>query len=174
MYNRNYDDYVRKVLGYSNYKVNNKKEEIEDTKNKENDKAKIQITKYYPDIYNIVYPMINKRCRGVNDEINDSLLEDLVDEIYYELEGDDEDSENIRINVDFDNNYNSNKNKEDINTLRQRIRDIELNRYKNTLKDKKEEVKKVKEKCLKHSRVKNKNIRDLIKILIIRELLKNN
>ena len=163
MYGSNYDDYIRQVLGYSNYKVNDKKEE---NKKKENDEERIQISKYYPDIYNVVYPMINKRCKEVNSDINESLLEDLVDEIYYELEGDDEDDEDIKINVNIKENKDSKKTK-DINTLRQEIREKELHRNRNN----KEEIKIINENRGKHCKKKNKNIRDLIKILIIRELL---
>ena len=60
----------------------------------------------YPEIYKIIYPMIKKACRKIAKPIDEGLVEDITREIYNNLEA--ENIVNINISVDnVENRSNS-------------------------------------------------------------------
>ena len=69
---------------YDNYLQNNNKYSYDSN-------TYIQsINKLYPEIYRIIYPIIQKECSKRNiTSLNDSLLDKMVDEIYNVIESDD-------------------------------------------------------------------------------------
>lgn len=94
---QNYEDYMRSVLGYSPYVPNNYTytDEQEDMYNYSNDVISMQptqdLTQFYPEIYKIVYPMVCKICNvNSNREITKELLEQMTDEIYRNVEPEEE------------------------------------------------------------------------------------
>ena len=44
-----------------------------------------QIEPYYPDIYKTIYPMIVKRCNETREEITEEKIEEIVDDIYNQI-----------------------------------------------------------------------------------------
>lgn len=125
MYNENYEDYIRNILGYPTqqpiYSQNNF---MPNNTIKEN----LELEKYYPEIYKKIYPMIKKVCTEMKENLTKENLEKIAEEIY----------------LSFENEENRNA------TSKARPESREENRSKNTL-----------------------TLKDLIKILIIREILGN-
>ena len=93
----------------------------------------------YPEIYKIVYPMIQKACNQNNKPIDENLIDDMTDDIYSNIEADNI----INLNINVENNRNESATNKEKN-----------NRCKTT-----------------ENRQFNNPIRDLIRILLIRELL---
>lgn len=93
-----------------------------------------EVNNMYPEIYGIVYPMIQKACSKIRvGQINENKIDEMVDEIYNNIEpGDDV--------VEKRDNQNTNRNGD------------------------------VKNPRAKEERKLNYTLRDLIKILILREL----
>ncbi len=91
---QNYEDYMRSVLGYSPYVPNNYTytNEQEDIYNYSDDEVMMQqqardLTEFYPEIYKIIYPMVCKVCNvNSNRELTKDLLEQMTDEIYKNVE----------------------------------------------------------------------------------------
>lgn len=90
---QNYEDYMRSVLGYSPYVGNDYTytDEQEDIYNYTNDVMPVQqtqdLTPFYPEIYKIVYPMVCKICNvNSNKELTKDLLDQMTDEIYKNVE----------------------------------------------------------------------------------------
>ena len=96
MYNQSYEDYLRSVLGennqgeiYNNYYNNmytypetmyyrNYGNMMMNTENLENE---------YPEIYKIVYPMVQKVCeRNMARQMSSKLIDDMTNEIYENVE----------------------------------------------------------------------------------------
>lgn len=129
MNNSLYEEYMRSVLGYNmpdyrnsyNYNDMNFNSNFNVTSNEE-------IEKCYPDIYRLVYPMIQKACAQNNRPISRELIDSMTDEIYFSIE-DNEITQDTR-NKDTNNNAEN----------RQRV-------------------------------VRNRTLNDLIRILLLRELL---
>ena len=124
-----YEDYMRSVLGYGltnyrntydmnydNYVAFPNMTEISNSRNEE-------LEKCYPDIYRIVYPMVQKACAQNNQPMTRELIDNLTDEVYFSIED---------------------------NEITQQSRGKEENRQRV---------------------VKNRTLNDLIRILILRELL---
>lgn len=146
MHNETYDDYIRSILGYpslSPYENN-----IQDYRNPTldmNTASDIDLESCYPEIYRIVYPMITKKCDNIRMPITNDDIENMTDEIYYALEERDE--------------------------VRSTTTSTNTNRTK--IPDKKPEVKISEASSEKReTRQFNRNLRDLIQILLIRELLR--
>ena len=94
MYNNEpFDDYIRSILGYPNinntytpennnynsyynYSANN----TVDTNNNN------EIEECYPEIYKIIYPMIQNRCKRITEPLTKDLIENITNEIYSSIE----------------------------------------------------------------------------------------
>lgn len=143
MLNESYDEYIRSILGYpSNNLYNN----YQNYNNQNLNLMNSDLEKAYPEIYKIIYPMIRIKCDNIRENITNEEIENMTDEIYYALETDEK---------------------------------IELNRStptsSNTIKttEKKTEIKTSEKSGEKReTRQNNRNLRDLIKILLIRELIR--
>ena len=121
-----YEEYMRSVLGYqpmNAYNMNYDNWEMSNM-NAMNTIQMQELEKCYPDIYRIVYPMIQRACSQNTRPITRELIDSMTDEIYFTLE----DKEMIE-----------NRNKEE------KTEDRQIRR--------------------------NTNLNDLIRILILRELL---
>lgn len=146
---QNYEDYMRSVLGYSPYVENDYTytDEQEDIYNYSNDIMPVtqtqDITPFYPEIYKIIYPMVCKAC-NVNSsrELTKELLEQMTDEIYRNVEPEQEMDSNVRNQAPLKNGDVRNPNA-------------------------KEPVVPVKE-----TRQTNSLLRDLIRILLLREWIR--
>ena len=160
--NQDYEEYIRSILGYNNeiyrempyssYNTNTNAAAYPSSYNntyRRND----ELEQYYPEIYKIVYPMVRKVCNNNRGDINREILENMVDEVYSAIEVEEATQENR--NESKENNQNN--------------RNI-TGKSENAANAKLKEDKKDREN--RESR--NPGIRDLIKILILRELLRNN
>ena len=105
----------------------------------------------YPDIYNLVYPMVKKACSQNNRALSSDLVDELTNEIYNAIEDDslNENRTNERQNKSIDMKTGSKSIENKTNLSRQ-------------------------ETVLKEDRqIRNQGLQDLIKILLIRELINN-
>lgn len=167
MYNETYDDYIRSVLGYPARnqfeQFNQEPQEYQGYQEYRNPTFNtninisgnnVELENSYPEIYKIVYPMVTKKCdnmRGNNITKDD--IENMTDEIYYALESRNE----TQVNINLTN---------DVNGLRT-ANNSTINNAKT--ENRKPEVK-VSE-ATGEKRQLNGGLRDLIQILLIRELL---
>lgn len=153
MYNETYDEYIRSILGYppANSYTNNY-QNFANQSNNYDTRENSELESCYPEIYKIVYPMITKKCNEVRGNFANEDIERMTDEIYYALD----EQNGIQLNINLKN---------DVRTVSQQ------NIPK--MPDKKADVK-IKEVTeeKRETRQFNSSLRDLIKILLIRELLR--
>lgn len=142
MFNQDYDEYLRNVLGYS---PNGRMENIYQNEYGQypmqydenywdaNEEDRIrELEECYPDIYKLLYPIVQKECKNCNRSITKDLVEELTDKIYNQV------SVNIEMQADVNiQNQSNNRNQDE----------------------------------KKENRHFNRGLSDLIKILLIRELL---
>ena len=137
MYYQSYEDYMRDILGYPrDNQIPTYNYNVQQTRRNEEQK----IEKLYPEIYRTVYPMVCKACNQYNGEITEEFVERLTNEVYTNLEYEQEvrGEQSKSSTVKTVNAKNETRNEEE---TRQR-------------------------------RPQNNILRDLIRILIIRELLR--
>ena len=145
---QNYEEYMRNVLGYSPFVGNDYTytDEQEDIYNYSNDmmpnmqQQSQDLSAFYPEIYKIIYPMVCKVCNiNAGRELTKDLLEQMSNEIYRNVEPDQENETSLQNQAPLKNGDVRNPNA-------------------------KEPVSPVKE-----TRQTNFLLRDLIRILILRE-----
>jgi len=147
MYNESYEDYIRSILGYPNYNNNNYENSYNYNNMRDNNFEYNKLLEdCYPEIYRIVYPMISKACIDNTKQITSELIDDMTNEIYSALEIEEE----IESNINLKNELKSTGNR-------------------NTFSINKTE--KIKENRGENRQFRNRTLQDLIRILIIRELL---
>ncbi len=176
-----YDDYIRNVLGYDNY---NKKECYEcsnyQTGYKENRNTNLE--KMYPDIYNLVYPMIQSICKNMEENPTEERLEFYVDELCTNIEGNDEDYI-ASIQNQLETRLAESKRKEQMlkNEINNSNKEKRMYNGKVVIEEPKRIDKTREAKCcneeknntqsnIKETRQNKSFLRDLIKILLIREI----
>lgn len=161
--NQSYDEYIRSILGYGpsnnsidtmytneyqpylsydrNYmmNVNNQNSELEDC---------------YPEIYKVIYPMIQKACARNTRPVTRTLVDDLTNEIYMSIEG----NSDVQININLQNDISSNR----ADKTNQNNSDVTSNRSDQIQSKNSED---------RAPRPINRSLRDIIRILLIRELL---
>lgn len=108
----------------------------------------------YPEIYKIVYPMIQKACMQNNKPITEDVLEEMTNDIYSNIEADNI----VNLNINIENRAE--------NGSTNCIENKNESRFHNMQKKSSSESKENRE-----YRQDNNPIRDLIRILLIRELL---
>ena len=180
MYYKNYEDYIRNILGYPiKQNLNMSREFYNDTYNYSNNIPKYsnEILNLYPEIYKIINPMVCKICEANSKPITEELLEQMTDEIYLNIEGDmniSDDIINVRVNIPKNSEKNiSSQNiiKETKNTYN---RNMAQNNNPNILKQNTQNLNN--ENIInseKRQVRRNNTLRDLIKILILNQLLLN-
>lgn len=107
------------------------------------------IEKLYPDIYKIVYPMVQKACSKVVRPVDEDLIEELTKDVYNNIEAGD--IINVNINVDNDNTVN-------------KVNSRTNSSYHNKV------VESVENRLAEDRQIRNTLLSDLIRILLIREL----
>ena len=95
MYN-NYEEYMRSVLGYS---MPNTYMEADYYDNMRVNQNMTEVNNFYPEIYGIVYPVVQKVCsrRGFVN-ISEEQINEMVEEVYNVIEADEEET-NTRENL---------------------------------------------------------------------------
>ena len=167
MYYETYDDYIRSILGYPNNNMYNTNSRENDYMYSAQNNSSEELEQYYPEIYKIIYPMVSKSCDNNSSPITRELIENMTDEIYFAVESDNEIDLNITINNEVRNN-----NSEVQSNSTQSIKNRNISNTKDKNITIKEEHRKDKENR-EDRRIRNNTLRDLIKILIIRQLLRN-
>lgn len=86
---RSYEDYMQTVLGYS-YGPDTYRE-VETYNTMQLNPNMQELNKLYPEIYRVVYPVVQKACSRRNmSNVTDKMLSEIVDEVYSVIEpGDD-------------------------------------------------------------------------------------
>lgn len=100
MYNNQYEEYMRNSLGYNMPMMNmnqmgmnqmnmnqmnmNNMTEIYESEN--NFSCNQAVEDMYPEIYRIIYPMVCKACMAVDENISEDLVSRMVNEIYMNVE----------------------------------------------------------------------------------------
>ena len=111
--NEPFDDYIRSILGYPNtnnmYMPENNNNNYNGYNSYSNYSANNMsgnqdLEQYYPEIYKIIYPMIQKRCSIVTGNITVELIEEMTNEIYSSVEVTNEINVNINVQNDASNN----------------------------------------------------------------------
>lgn len=171
MYNETYDNYIRSILGYPARnqfeQYNQEMPEYQSYQEYRNPTFNtninisgnnVELENSYPEIYKIVYPMVVKKCENIRSEtFSKSDIENMTDEIYYALE----EKQEKRININLTNNMSSTKaqNSSAVSTSAK-------------VENKRPDVK-ISQKAIENSEKRqiNNGLRDLIQILLIRELL---
>lgn len=171
MYNETYDDYIRSILGYpARNKLEQYNQEMPEYQNYQEYRNptfntninisgnNVELENSYPEIYKIVYPMVAKKCENARSEtFSKSDIENMTDEIYYALE----EKQEKRININLTNDINGTKtqNSSAVSTSAK-------------VENKRPDVK-ISQKAIENSEKRqiNNGLRDLIQILLIRELL---
>lgn len=153
MHNESYEEYIRSILGYPNYNSNNSCYREDDynfnMRNQTNNEANSQLEACYPEIYKVVYPMVNKACISNTKPVTSELIDELTDEIYAAVENDTE----INININLTNEVQSTGNRNTPNrTQAEKVKEVPQNRGEDR-------------------QFRNRGLQDLIRILLIRELL---
>ena len=127
-----YEEYMRNVLGYQPIKYDNtynmNYNMVDNYMLANNDYKEQELESCYPDIYKIVYPVVQKVCAQNTGNITRDLVDRMTDEVYFAVE----DKEMLK-----------NRNKEEKQNISEEKRKIS----------------------------KNQSLNDLIRILILRELL---
>lgn len=154
MHNESYEEYIRSILGYPNYTSDNSCCEndynmVNSMVFQRNNETNSQLEACYPEIYKVVYPMVNKACSNNTKPITSELVEELTDEIYAAVENDTE----INININLTNEIQSVGNRNHSSHVKTETnKGISQNRGEDR-------------------QFRNRGLQDLIRILLIRELL---
>ena len=112
----------------------------------------------YPDIYKLVYPMVQKRCMQNTRNVTRELIDEMTNEIYFAIE---EDNLNRGIEQEKINNMTNMENRSTINQKTDNKNTVSAQNNR-SIENRQEE---------NRQRVRNQGLSDLIRILILREFL---
>lgn len=142
---QNYEDYMRSVLGYVPNTTNTYYNNSPNTYMPEQVSDAIEEkAEWYPEIYNIVYPMVRKACEeNQNSDLTEDLIENMTNIIYTNIEVGD---------VDVSGNQSQ--------TIQPELRNGDVINPRAKLQPQRE---------TRGPRHNNPILRDLIRILILRE-----
>ena len=136
MFDESYQNYIRSILGYPMCTENSNAmsyPNYEYTSNYRQNMNRKELEECYPEIYKLIFPMVTKTCDSIQEPITKELVEQLTDNIYFAIEG----NEEVNIHINLTNEVGGKKQKKETRS----------------------------------PRPVNRNLRDLIKILLLRELL---
>lgn len=164
MYDQAYDEYMRSVLGnpYSMMPQDlygmNMMNTYMPNETQEAQMINEELEECYPEIYKTVYPMVQKACMRNTKPITKRLIDDLVNDIYLNIEQND--SININVNLGNTSKINNISSERDARTTTLSRNDV------------KPEVREIRNEARpKETRQNNFLLNDLIKILVLRELI---
>ena len=116
MYDNQYEEYIRSVLGYPNTTNMNQNQIYQNEyPNPSQVNMRNDLEDFYPEIYKIIYPMVQKACDGNMGPNSREEIERMTDEIYSAIE----DSNQINVNINLGNtvsttNMNRTQNRNEI------------------------------------------------------------
>ena len=152
MNNQSYEEYMRAVLGYS--------VQPEDTYKKTEDFYVVpannlyqnyEMEKMYPEVYKVIYPKVCNVCeRNLNNNITEEKLQDMINEVYNSLEAE----ENINFYINIENRNIPQTNIAGFNNLNSSRSNTNIRKTED-----------------RQDRHRNNAVLDIIRILILREIL---
>ena len=157
MYSNPYEEYMRNSLGYNQMpsmnmnQMNPMAEMYESEGNFTCDQTSVD--DMYPEIYRIVYPMICKACMAVNENVTEDLVSRITNEVYMNVE-------NMEVMQENRSSVNTQANK---SAKSDSLNRTSSNNSSNTLSNVRQQ----------ETRQRNPLLRDLIRILVLRELIGN-
>lgn len=187
MYYQNYEDYIRSILGYPVSTSNNTYQS--NTYNYSNynhepmanniPRYNSEILELYPEIYKIVNPMVCKICEANSKPITRELIEQMTDEIYLNIECDNSEEDAVNVRVTLPPKASSeNKRKDSSKEVRTTNTNSSPNIAKssnnvNSRSSQNQVRQEEKSSDIPQNRQfrRNNTLRDLIKILILNQLL---
>ena len=163
MYYNDYEDYMRSVLGYNSansnmynqeYYMPNRMQCNMGTYQNMNSCSQMQdnMEELYPDIYKIVNPIVCKVCQNNTKPITNDLLEQMVSEVYSNINADDINI--VNINIETGDVVTNNR------TIDSKEQKISKEQRENRTSEEK-----------RNRRPNNPLLRDLIKILLLNSLI---
>lgn len=183
MYYQNYEDYMRSVLGYpidsnNTYAAYSNPYETMQTTYTNPTRYNDEILNLYPEIYRVVNPMVCKICEANTKPISQELVEQMTDEIYRNLEVQPETDTivNIKANVTTSKTEVENSRNNKNLSITSSNTTSSQNSSNRSVKDKSnrenKEIQETRED--RQRRPDNRILRDLIKILILNQLIRGN
>ena len=184
MYYQNYEDYIRSILGYPMQNNINYTDTYNSNSNvvyeylPSTPRYSNEILNLYPEIYKIINPMVCKICEANTKPITRELVEQMTDEIYLNIESDttlEDDIINVRVNLPTSKNENRQISKNSQNANINSTKRARENKQESNNKDRIDVS--LNEKDTAQNREdrqiirRNNTLRDLIKILILNQLL---
>ncbi len=194
---QNYEEYMRKVLGYSsqnpniyeNYQYRTMPQNYDNTYYRNEyveSLSEEEAMELYPEIYRLVNPMVCKICETNSEPITKELIEKMTDEVYFSIE-DQETIVNVRIEtpekLSTNNSNTTRKTEGKTERLSRRVDESKVSSLTRESRLSKEIEKSPESRNIKENtnnrevsetrevRRHNSTLRDLIKILILRQLL---
>lgn len=159
MYNNVYQEYINSMLGtnpnYNRMEPTNFENTMNTNQFFQNPVNNENLEKLYPDLYRLLYPMIQHACMKNTNQLSENTINDMVEEIYSNFVSDDNSSDNFNSS----NEFRSGKSSETAS--------VSKSKNSSAITAKKEE--RISEK--REIRQDNYVLRDLIRILVLRELL---
>lgn len=166
MYNNPYEEYMRNSLGYSGapmmnmnqmnmnqMNMNPMTEMYESEGNFTCDQTSVE--DMYPEIYRIIYPMICKACMAVNENVTEDLVSRITNEVYTNVE-----------HMEVAGETRSSVSKTSISPASKSTKSEPLNNRTSSNSS----LSNVRQQ---ETRQRNPLLRDLIRILVLRELIGN-
>ena len=183
MYYQNYEDYMRNVLGYSiepdiptynrNYEmylpVSNNTQQVSRVMSPE-------MEEWYPECYRIIQPIVENACENCHTEITKEVVDNLTEDVFQKV------CCNTRI-VQYVNGENRSTAKEENNRSMEKKNSVNATssnlsnasiRNRNNSQSKIVENRGMEEENRQQARINNPLLRDLIRILILRQLFGGN
>lgn len=149
MYQNSLEEYMRSVLGYqmpqNNTYSENQNCNCINTQYMGRE-GNSELEECYPEIYKIVYPMVRKACSENTKPITRELVDELTNEIFLTVES----NEPINLNINLTNEVNKTETTQNRTTPKVEVKETSSKR---------------------ETRQSNYLLNDLIRVLIIRELL---
>lgn len=180
MYYQNYEDYMRNVLGYpvnpSDIYENYHYQEVPNVdpmmgyqptyQNTNQDEifrfSEDEMKEFYPEIYHLVSPVVNKVCNANKEPISRTIIERMTEEVYNAVE----EQSDIIIN------NKTKKTDEETNTIKKELREYRSIRREEPIRSSQRENKEQKREE-RQTKQRNSLLRDLIKILILNRIFGN-
>lgn len=166
MYYQNYEDYMRSVLGYQeeprntyepyNYAIMPYENQVYSISNNYSN----EIMDLYPEIYKLINPMVCKICEANTKPITRELIEQMTDEIYLNIESTPE--INTVVDVRLDKSKDSSTVESNNRTSKTSKTTIASQSETKILEKENRETRRIE---------RNRTLQDLIKILILNQLL---
>ena len=180
MFDESFDEYIRSILGYPSTGMGRNMYGMESTMTSMGNNmpnmmsnansstmSNSELEACYPEIYKVVYPMVSTACRKNTRPITKELVDNMTNEIYFAIEGND----NVTINLQTgDTNMPvQNRNSSTINNTNSANNVNKSETRKDEATPTSSEENRGEDRQFRP--IRNRTLRDLIRILIIRELL---